>query len=152
MVKYIVWLMTSRKTPRKLLSPGNRKYRTTQELEYLFFLSHEAQIFFPELNIRLYDKNSESDFKAPNLPLSNENDTYFNWTYSRKIKICWLVREILEQYTKSCYVFVFLFPWMHEKFPHLSVKSIFWSTQMCENVIYFFQWKTMLIRKTSYIW
>ena len=31
------------------------------ELEY-FFLSREAQIFFPEFNIRLYDKNSESDY------------------------------------------------------------------------------------------
>ena len=29
-------------------------YRTTRELEYLFF--------FPEFNIRLYDKNSESDY------------------------------------------------------------------------------------------
>ena len=28
-------------------------FRTTQELEYLFF---------PEFNIRLYDRNSESDF------------------------------------------------------------------------------------------
>jgi hypothetical protein len=35
-------------------------FRTTQELEYLFFLSHEAQIFFPIFNISLYDKNSES--------------------------------------------------------------------------------------------
>jgi hypothetical protein len=37
-------------------------FRTTQELEYLFFLSHKAQIFFPEFNIRLYDINSESDY------------------------------------------------------------------------------------------
>jgi hypothetical protein len=29
-------------------------FRTTRELEYLFF--------FPEFNIRLYDKNSESDY------------------------------------------------------------------------------------------
>ena len=36
--------------------------RTTQELEYLFFLSPNVRIFFPELNIRLYDKNSESDY------------------------------------------------------------------------------------------
>ena len=36
--------------------------RTTQELEYLFFLSRRAQIFVPVFNIRLYDKNSESDF------------------------------------------------------------------------------------------
>jgi hypothetical protein len=33
-----------------------------QELEYLFSLSRKARIFFPEFNIRLYDKNSESDF------------------------------------------------------------------------------------------
>jgi hypothetical protein len=31
-----------------------------QELEYLFFSSRKAQIFFPEINIRLNDKNSES--------------------------------------------------------------------------------------------
>ena len=36
-------------------------FQTTQELEY-FFLS---RIFFPEVNIRLYDKNSESDFFFP---------------------------------------------------------------------------------------
>ena len=39
-------------------------FRTTQDLEY-FFLSLEAQIFFPEFNIRLYDKSSESDFFFP---------------------------------------------------------------------------------------
>jgi hypothetical protein len=33
-------------------------FRTTQELEYLFILSRIAHIFFPEFNIRLYDKNS----------------------------------------------------------------------------------------------
>jgi hypothetical protein len=33
-------------------------FRTKQELEYLFFLSREAQIYFPEFNIRLYYKNS----------------------------------------------------------------------------------------------
>jgi len=37
-------------------------FRTTRELEYLFFLSRIAQICFPEFNIRLYDKNSESDY------------------------------------------------------------------------------------------
>ena len=36
-------------------------FRTTQELEF-FFLSRKAGIFFPEFNIRLYDKNSESDY------------------------------------------------------------------------------------------
>ena len=33
---------------------SEQKFRTTQELEYLFFLS--------DFNIRLYDKNSESNY------------------------------------------------------------------------------------------
>ena len=36
-----------------------------QQVEYLFSLSREAQFFFQEFNIRLYDKNSESDFFFP---------------------------------------------------------------------------------------
>ena len=32
------------------------------ELEYLLYLSREAQIFYPEFNIRLYAKNSEADY------------------------------------------------------------------------------------------
>ena len=32
-----------------------------ERLEF-FFLSREAGIFFPEFNISLYDKNSESDY------------------------------------------------------------------------------------------
>ena len=39
--------------------------RTTQELEYLFFLSRKVRNFIPEFHIRLYDKNSESDFFFP---------------------------------------------------------------------------------------
>jgi hypothetical protein len=37
-------------------------FRTTRELEYFFFLSRKARIFFPEFNIMLYDKHSESDY------------------------------------------------------------------------------------------
>jgi hypothetical protein len=37
-------------------------FRTTRELEYLFLLSRKARNFFPEFNIRSYDKNSESDY------------------------------------------------------------------------------------------
>ena len=37
-------------------------FRTTQEVEYYFFLSRKARFFFPEFNIRLYDKNSETDY------------------------------------------------------------------------------------------
>ena len=40
---------------------SEKNFWTTQKLEYLFFL-YEARIFFPESNIRLYDKNSESDY------------------------------------------------------------------------------------------
>jgi len=34
-------------------------------LEYFFFLSLQVRNFFPEFNIRLYDKNSESDYFPP---------------------------------------------------------------------------------------
>ena len=37
-------------------------FGATRELKYFFFLSLKARIFFPEFNIRLYDKNSESDY------------------------------------------------------------------------------------------
>ena len=37
-------------------------FRTTRELEYFLFLSRIARNLFPEFNIRLYDKNSESDY------------------------------------------------------------------------------------------
>ena len=50
-------------------------------LEYLFFLSRKARIFFPEFNIRLYDKNSESDYLFPlhqnqNIFFSNIGNQY----------------------------------------------------------------------------
>ena len=41
---------------------SEKNFRTTRELEYLFLLSRKARIFFPEFHIRLYDKNSESDY------------------------------------------------------------------------------------------
>jgi hypothetical protein len=31
-----------------------------QELEFLFFFVAQSEIFFPQFNIRLYDKNSET--------------------------------------------------------------------------------------------
>ena len=37
-------------------------FRTTRELEYFFFLVAQSAKFFPEFNIRLYDKNSDSDY------------------------------------------------------------------------------------------
>ena len=52
-------------------------FRTKRELEYLFFLSRKAQIFFPEFNIRLYDKNSESHFFFP--PPKSEYFFHQHW-------------------------------------------------------------------------
>ena len=40
---------------RKIFSDNTR-------VRILFFLSRKARNFFPEFNIRLYDKNSESDY------------------------------------------------------------------------------------------
>ena len=40
-------------------------FRTTRELEHLFYLPRQARIFFPESTIRLYHKNSESDYFFP---------------------------------------------------------------------------------------
>jgi hypothetical protein len=37
-------------------------FRTTQELEYLFFCHAKHKFSPPEFNIRLYDKHSESDY------------------------------------------------------------------------------------------
>ena len=34
----------------------------SSRVRILFFLLRKAQIFFPEFNIRLHDKNSESDY------------------------------------------------------------------------------------------
>ena len=37
-------------------------FRITQELEFFFFVVQSANFFSPEFNIRLYDKNYESDY------------------------------------------------------------------------------------------
>ena len=55
--------------------------RTTWEFEYLCFLSCKAQFFFPEFNIRLYDKNSESDFFPP----SPKSEYFFSNIGNRNI-------------------------------------------------------------------
>jgi hypothetical protein len=56
----VIWHYCSKKNG--FLFRSEFFFRTTQELEYLFFLSRKARNFFPEFNIRLYDKNSESDY------------------------------------------------------------------------------------------
>ena len=58
---------------------------TTRELEYLFFCRTKREIFFSELNIRLYDKNSESDYfffpppKSEYFFQQHWNSEYFFW-------------------------------------------------------------------------
>jgi hypothetical protein len=37
-------------------------FSTTQELEYFFFCRAKSEFFSPGFNIRLFDKNSESDY------------------------------------------------------------------------------------------
>jgi hypothetical protein len=47
--------------PRSVPKYGIGKFDPSNRY-YIFILSHTVRIFFPELNIRLYDKNSETDF------------------------------------------------------------------------------------------
>ena len=65
-------------------------FRTTQELEYLFFLSRKARNFFPEYNNRFYDKNSESDYffflhQNQNIFFSNIGNQIIFLHHDRKI-------------------------------------------------------------------
>ena len=75
-------------------------FRTTRELEYLFFLSHKAKFVFPEFNIRLYDKNSESDYCFFPPPKSElffqqhwESEYFFNATFNSISNISVLLLE-----------------------------------------------------------
>ena len=65
-------------------------FRITQELEYLFFLSHKGRNFFPEYNNRFYDKNSESDYffflhQNQNIFFSNIGNQIIFLHHDRKI-------------------------------------------------------------------
>jgi hypothetical protein len=63
LVGALLFLLERRNMPEKINSDTiSNWFRTTQELEYLFILSRKAQFFPPEFIIRLYDKNSESDY------------------------------------------------------------------------------------------
>jgi hypothetical protein len=58
----MVSVLTSSVVDRGFFFVQKYFFWTTRELEYLFCLSCKSEIFFPEFNIRLYDKNSESDY------------------------------------------------------------------------------------------
>ena len=47
------------------LFPSEFFFSDNTRVRIFLFLSRKARIFFPEFNIRLYDKNSESDFFFP---------------------------------------------------------------------------------------
>jgi hypothetical protein len=72
-----------------------------------FFLSRKARIFFPEFHIRLYDKNSESDYFFFPPPKSE----YFYFFYSRntlvkisksKVQISITTKSHLSEITSFC--------------------------------------------------
>jgi hypothetical protein len=92
-------------------------FRTTRELEYLFFFVAK---FFPEFNIRLYDKISESDYFF---------FTTFLW--STHCHVAWTVNKILNR--NGGYGFfskkIFWFP--------ILLKKIFWFWWRKKKIIWF---------------
>ena len=53
-----------------------KKISDNTRARIFFFLSRETQICFPEFNIRLYDKYSESDYPPPPPP-PHQNQNFF---------------------------------------------------------------------------
>jgi hypothetical protein len=62
---------------------SEKKFRTTRELKLFFSLSHKARNIFQEFNIRLYDKNSESDFFFP--PPKSQYSFHQHWESKSKL-------------------------------------------------------------------
>jgi hypothetical protein len=54
--------MTKTRNQITFFPPPKSEYFFQQHWESEYFLSHEALNLFPEFNMRLYDKNSESDY------------------------------------------------------------------------------------------
>jgi hypothetical protein len=55
-----------------------RKFFRTTRVRIFIFLSRKTRIFFPKFNIRLYDKNSESDYFFFPPPKSEVKVEYWN--------------------------------------------------------------------------
>jgi hypothetical protein len=86
-------------------------FRTTHELEYLFFFVALSANFFPEFNIRLYDKNSESDFFS-----STKIRIFFSATLGIRIfylekknhtpppalEVKWSIPKMVYNYSQAC--------------------------------------------------
>ena len=99
LVKFINYYQMPRSISSKLFVRGGYSFlfrsenlfRTKQELECLLYLSRKARNFVPEFNIRLYDKNSESDyfFFAP--PKSEYFTRKKNITPSPSLQVKWSV-------------------------------------------------------------
>jgi hypothetical protein len=85
-------------------------FRTTRALKHLFFLSRKARIFFPEFNIKLYDKNSESDYYFFPPPKSE----YFFPAFQTRATHRWGHVSVKEEYVTLLYkennnLFVFFY-------------------------------------------
>ena len=77
-------------------------FRTTRELEYLFSLSRQARNFFPEFNIRFYDKHSESDYLFFPPPKSEyffqqhwESEYFLEKKHNPPLQVKWSFPKIL---------------------------------------------------------
>ena len=89
--------------------------RTTQELEYLFFLSRKARNFLPECNIRLYDKNSESDYF---FFLHQNQNIFFNNIGNQNIfleknQVKWSFPKLLILNSSTCFLHIVLLEISH---------------------------------------
>ena len=92
-------------------------FRTTQELEYLFFLLREARIFFPEFNIRLYDKNFESDYffflhQNQNIFFSNtgNQNIFLEKNHNPPLQVKWSFPKYLFRILFLCQQYKLFFP------------------------------------------
>ena len=56
-------------------------FRTTQELDFIFFCRAKRKFFSQKVNIRLYDKNSESDYFF----FLHQNQNIFSATFGTRI-------------------------------------------------------------------
>ena len=92
-------------------------FRTTRELEYLFFLSGKARNFFQDLHIRLYDKHSESDYFFS----SNKIRIFFSATLGIRI-------FFLEKYHNTPLQVKWSFPYLSGIFSKLCSNSLWFQS------------------------
>ena len=105
-----------------------------------FFLSRQARIFFPEFNIRLYDKNFESDYffflhpqevkwSVPN-DFSNGESVYINLQFVKNDMKIIILNIILRRYRS-----VLLFPKCKKKIKNIQ-KCFIYQIYVSVTIIY----------------